>query len=113
LYQNINSLKPKNLDKWKSTLERADHLQTDVLGLVETCINWNKNTIRQKCNNSVSKQFKKNALVVSRIPNQFNNNVKLLGGCLTSTFNNKVNCIKTIIEDTHQMGRWSGTTYRV
>jgi hypothetical protein len=46
LFQNINSLRPQNLDKWKASIERVQHLECDIIGLVETCTNWsNKNCL--------------------------------------------------------------------
>jgi hypothetical protein len=33
IFQNINSLQPKNFDKWKATIDRTEHLEADVVGL--------------------------------------------------------------------------------
>jgi hypothetical protein len=40
-YQNVNSLGPQSLDKWKASLIWIKELQADVVGLTETCVNWN------------------------------------------------------------------------
>jgi hypothetical protein len=43
VYQNINSLRPKSIDKWKASLDRIKDMEADIVGLCETCINWNLN----------------------------------------------------------------------
>jgi hypothetical protein len=112
IYQNINSIKPKNTNKWKSTLERAHYLKAVVIGLVETCVNWNVNKTRQIFKQIVGKQYKKNSMTVSIIPND-NKNINLPGGSTTVTFDKMVDRLEKIIEDKDKMGRWTGATYRV
>jgi hypothetical protein len=51
IYQNINSLRPGNFDKWKSSLERTTFLEADIIGLCETCVNWNCNTTKKQYKN--------------------------------------------------------------
>jgi hypothetical protein len=112
VYQNINSLRPKTTDKWKATLNRTKHIEADVVGLVETCINWNINDIRKAYKGILGKAFEINNMVASKVPNEFGK-VNLPGGTTTITVNAMTHKIESSIVDKYQMGRWTGNCYRI
>jgi hypothetical protein len=112
VYQNINSLRPKTTDKWKATLDKTKQIEADVVGLVETCINWNINDIRKTYNGILGKAFKINNMVASKIPNEFSK-VNLPGGTTTITVNAMTHKIESSIVDKFKMGRWTGNCYRL
>jgi hypothetical protein len=58
-YQNINSLRPKTLDKWKASLDRMKHLEIDVIGMTETSVNWTNNKVRSKYKTSLKTMYPK------------------------------------------------------
>jgi hypothetical protein len=110
IYQNINSLRPKTMDKWKATIQRTDHFEADIVGICETCINWNNNKIRQSYKNTLRKQYKINSMAVSKIPKN-KEVINLPGGTATFTVNDLVHKIEAVIQDQFEMGRWTGYTY--
>jgi hypothetical protein len=111
-YQNINSLRPKNQDKWKMSLERINHLEIDVVGMTETCVNWSNNKARSTYKKSLKRIFTKSNLNISMTQNNIKND-HLPGGTLTLSTNKLVNHWEKDINDKFNMGRWTGTTYRL
>jgi hypothetical protein len=90
IYQNINSLRPKSEDKWKSTIDCIEHLEADAVGLCETSVNWNNNKIHKRYSQLLQKTFKKTNLVVSKLANQ-PAKIHNPGGCVSITINTMVN----------------------
>jgi hypothetical protein len=112
LYYNINSLRSKTTGKWKAILEQLEKYGLDITGLCETCTNWSNNKKRNLLKKILRIHFKKQALVVSKIPGTHKEN-NLPGGTCTITTNSWVDKIDKIITDDHNMARWTGTTYRL
>jgi hypothetical protein len=114
LYQNINSLRPTTLDKWKATIDRIEFLKADVVGLSKTCVNWNNNKTRQIYSNVINKKFKKSTIVFAKIP-KFNEHQRkyLPGGTLSMTVKDMVDKNKTSIEVKYYKGRWTGNYYHL
>jgi hypothetical protein len=112
IFQNINSVQPKTTDKWRATIERMHHMKADIVGLAETCINWNKNDIRQRYKKILTKQFKNSNMVTSKIHNKLDT-VCLPGGTATVSVNSIVSRNESNIEDDYKMGRWTGNTYQL
>jgi hypothetical protein len=100
LSQNINSLKPRSIDKWKNTIEQSHQLKIDILGLpvCETCINWDINELRTKYQQTLSKQYKVNAMMVSKRVTK-NTRSHLLGGTITITMDKWTQQTKKMIKD--------------
>jgi hypothetical protein len=96
VYQNINSLWPKTVDKWKATLEQIEFLRTDIIGLRETCINWNNNTTMKIYSNTLQKQFNKVTFLASKVPKYCKlNKINLPGGTVSLTVNGMVHYNET------------------
>lgn len=114
IYQNINSLRPPTLDKWRSTLDRIEFLNADIVGLCKTSVNWNNNKTCQIYSNILNNKFKKSTIVFSNIP-KFNKyqNTYLPGGTLSMTVNDIIDKSVSAIDDKNYMGRWTGNTYQL
>lgn len=112
IYQNINSLRPANQEKWKSTIVRMKQLQGDIIGFSETSVNWNKTSLRQKYQNTINKLFKNTSLIESKMEDEYNNDY-LPGRTIHITLNKWTSYIKETIIDPSKFGRWSGATYRL
>jgi hypothetical protein len=41
-------LRPWTTDKWKATIDKIKALEANVIGLVETSVNWNMNTLKNQ-----------------------------------------------------------------
>jgi hypothetical protein len=54
--QNINSLRPGNMEKWKGTIDRITHLQCDLVGISETAVNWSNNKLKETYKNCLKKE---------------------------------------------------------
>jgi hypothetical protein len=108
--QNINSLRPKTMDKWKATVEKVATLEADVIGLCETSTNWNINKTTQIYKNILQVKFKQSALNVAKTRNN-KNLLYLPGGSASATISKLVNRIQLEIKDKYIMGRWTGHQY--
>jgi hypothetical protein len=112
LYQNINSLRPPRLHKWKDTIKLFLELFCDIVGLNETCLNWNKLITRQQFQKTLSTQCRNSSISVSTMKETLKRDY-LPGGTMVATTGkwNSKKCGQ--IRDKHEMGRWSGTSYQV
>jgi hypothetical protein len=54
-YQNINSLKPQNMAKWKDTLERMKYLNLDIAGMSKHALLGTKTTNWQNMKRTLSR----------------------------------------------------------
>jgi hypothetical protein len=111
-YQNINSLRPKNMIKWKNTISQINQLSADFVGMTETSVNWQLNKLLEDFNRVLIKENRNNRLIVSSI----NTNLKnyyIPGGTATITTGKWVSKLVENIVDPTGMGRWSGTKLRV
>jgi hypothetical protein len=59
IFQNINSLRPKSMVKWKSTLDRTEHLEGEIIGLCETSVNWSKKSTTKMYKDILRKNLKR------------------------------------------------------
>jgi hypothetical protein len=71
VYQNINSLRPKSIDKWKASLDRIRDMEADIVGLCETCIYWNLNKTRQLYKNAIKRSNNKYSCIMAIIPTNY------------------------------------------
>jgi hypothetical protein len=111
-YQNINSLSPQNCDKWKSTLIQMKELKIDLLGLSETCTNWNNVKIKNKFVKTLKRQDRNHTISTSSIDTELLQNY-IPGGTATILNGNWLSRFSDNIEDKSGMGRWSGVKIRV
>jgi hypothetical protein len=112
LFQNINSLRPQNLEKWKATIERSTHLKCDIVGLCETGVNWNRKNLTETYQKCLRRTNRNSSLVVSCMKSEFERK-SLPGGTATIT---RGKCHSRVIEnitDPSGIGRWSGVKIRV
>jgi hypothetical protein len=112
LFQNINSLRPQNMEKWKATIERINHLQCDIVGLCETCVNWSNKKLKQKYEKLLHKTNRNSNLSVSSCE-QATKRHGLPGGTATMIVGRLNSRIIETLEDKSKMGRWSGSKIRV
>jgi hypothetical protein len=112
LYQNINSLRPQNLDKWKASIERVQYLECDMVGLSETCINWSNNRVLEKYKKCLNKARRNSAMYVSSCE-QETKNQSLPGGTATIILGKLNGRVTESITDLSKMGRWSGVKLRI
>jgi hypothetical protein len=112
LYQNINSLRPKNMEKWKAILKQLEDFGVDITCLTETCVNWRLNKLRDKYRQLLRKNFKNSSMSVTTTPQRYEKNY-LPGGTSTITTSNISKNISKHIYEKNNMGRWSGTQYQL
>jgi hypothetical protein len=43
------------MEKWKSTLDRMEYLEADIIGLCEASVNWSKNSATKNYNDVLQK----------------------------------------------------------
>jgi hypothetical protein len=98
LFQNVNSLRPKSLDKWKASLETIEQLQCDIVGLSETCVNWKINKTRRIYKSILRKKLWNSTMTTSKIKHFYKNNY-LPGGTVTITTGKVTSKLEGIIED--------------
>jgi hypothetical protein len=92
LYQNVNSLRPKNMEKWKATIDVMEYMECDIVGMSETCVNWKLKKTKQKYENMLQKKFK-NYSMTRTTTRQLYNRVYLPGGTatiITGKWNTKI-----------------------
>jgi D-alanine-D-alanine ligase-like ATP-grasp enzyme len=100
------------MEKWKATTEIMKELECDIVGMSETCVNWKLKRVKQKYKSILQKQCKSSSMSVS--PTQHLYNQKYLpGGTATITIGKYTRKIEAKLQDPSNMGRWSGTTFRV
>jgi hypothetical protein len=112
IFQNINSLRANTTDKWKATLDQMETLECDIVGLCETCINWNLNKTHQIYKSLLNRKFPNSTMIGSKIHNTVKKNL-LPGGTASITMNTMVNRIENEITDGYAMGRWTGYQYNI
>jgi hypothetical protein len=55
-FQNINSLQPRNMNKWQQTVKWCVDQEIDICGLAETCVNFQEGKTKN--------EFKKSAMTI-------------------------------------------------
>jgi ribonuclease HI len=111
-YQNINSLSPPNVNKWKDTITRMNELSTDIVGLSETSVNWEKNKLQQKFQQVLNKDNRNHKMVVSSIKTILTNDY--LPGGTAAMINGKWSSRHVAdITDPSGMGRYCGFKIRI
>lgn len=112
LIQNANGLQAHSQSKFEGTLDRIFQLQADVIGLVETSVNWGHMETTQRFKNTIHRKTPGGSLTLSPIPTNYSN-AYLPGGTLTLTVGRWRSFIDSAITDSGGMGRWTGNSYRV
>jgi hypothetical protein len=82
LNQNANSLQPHSMAKWEGTLDRLKHLNVDVTGLCETCVNFGNDDIMKKFKNTIYKRTPGGSITTSIVDTNYKKPY-LPGGTLT------------------------------
>lgn len=115
-FQNINGITTSTslTERWKQLLETMNEKQCSIFGLVETNTNWRHPKIKPIFISHSKQQFKHSSVTYSL--NRFQ--PKTLsryqpGGCLQVCTNHWISRIIEIISDPRQMGRWTGTKFRL
>jgi hypothetical protein len=87
-------------------------LQADIIGLCETCVDWNSNRISRVIQQKLNQKFKINSFIGSKTQNNINKQC-LPGGTLSITVKSMVHRICDSIKDPYHMGRWTGFQYNI
>jgi hypothetical protein len=112
MFQNINSLRPNNTDKWEATLKQMVEFKVDIVGLCETSVNWKKAVLKKLFQLKANKILKNPCLTTSTTNINYDENY-LPGGCCQITANTWTTRCESKIYDDFRLGRWIGNTYRV
>ena len=112
MFQNINSLRPQNLEKWKATIDRSNHLQCDIVGICETGVNWNKKNLTETYRKCL-RRIKRNSTVEVSCARCDYQNKSMPGGTATLIMGKWASRMISPIIDTSGIGRWSGISIRV
>jgi hypothetical protein len=110
--QNINSLRPQNMEKWKGTLDRIKHLQCDLVGITETGVNWENRKLKEKFKNVLKKLQRNSSMEVSSIKTDTKKQY-IPGGTATIVLGSWQNLIISSVNNSTGLGRWSGIKLRV
>jgi exonuclease III len=107
---NANSLRPNNNGKYKGTIERICELEADLIGLCETCINWDDDELQPSWKRIMNKKIP-GASIVASTTSQKHKGRYLPGGTMTITTGSWTSLIENQIYDCAKMGRWTGAQY--
>lgn len=112
-FQNFNSLSLiRNPTKFKIAAKNFNRTKCDIIGLFETCTDWQRAAMIEQTKTILKKEFKHIKLTTS------NSRIKATdthqpGGCLLASTNNCVGRMEGKIKDQREIGRWSGQRFRL
>jgi hypothetical protein len=112
LFQNVNSLRPKTMDKWKASIQVMKELDCDIIGICETCVNWKYYKLKKKYQSILNTTYPKASLVTTTTSQNYDKPM-LPGGVATIITGGHTNKIEETIYDNSNLGRWCGTTLRL
>jgi hypothetical protein len=112
MFQNINSLRPNNTDKWEAALKQILEFKADIEGFCETSVNWKKAILKKKFQIKANKILKNPILTTTTTDLNYEEKY-LPGGCCQITANTWTTRSESKIYDDFRLGRWIGNTYRV
>jgi hypothetical protein len=111
-FQNINSLRPNNTDKWEATIKQLFEFKADIVGFCETCCNWKKTALKKLFQIKANRILKNPMITTTTTTLNYEENY-LPGGCCQITTNSWTTRSESKIYDDFRLGRWIGNSYRV
>jgi hypothetical protein len=113
-FQNINSVRAKNNNKWKSILEYLKTSDCDITGLSETCANWQSRGLLHRFRSSTRPYFPTMCLTTTNTAREYSSRSAYLpGGCLQLAVGHWTGRLEKHLHDPRSLGRWCGQQYRL
>lgn len=120
VFQNINSLQPKNNIKWVDIIRTIIENKNDMLGLVETSVNWSLRKLKSRHRKDLlymKHERPCNPLHLLPLPSRRTRQSVLKnylpGGTASVTLGNWTGVLQEHLYDAQTMGRWSGQQFRI
>lgn len=105
-YQNINGASTNEWMDWERAAKTTVAKQIDITGYVETNVHWTTNLHNYAI--KLLKRYQQQTRLTTSCSSEMGTRMFQSGGTATSVHNKWIGRIKTQIEDTSGMGRWSG-----
>jgi hypothetical protein len=112
LLNNINSLRPKNREKWKAIIKEIQEFEADITCLNETCVNFRRNNLRRIYRRLLQLECPDATMAVTTTPQNYTKRY-LPGGTTTISMGRMSKQVRHHIYDSKNLGRWCGTTYNL
>ena len=104
-YQNINGVQStSNWNKWRDIIHEISANQVDILGLVETNINWNPARNKQALN--VLRTQHKHSILLNATSDEISKSFHKPGGASLAILGNAISTISEKHTDETGLGRW-------
>jgi hypothetical protein len=115
---NLHGAHAPHLHKWIATTNKIKEMRADMTAFCETCINWQKKSLKRKYQSCLHNQSPNFGKLVN--PNMVTSNIdipfkedRVPGGTCLITAGKWTSRIESPIEDIFRMGRWCGNVYRL
>ena len=113
-FQNINGIQPNQIERWENIVHTTTNIfNSDLVGLCETGLNWQKYYLRTKLQQAIRSSKNKNINIIHSKNTASSTTSFLPGGTLLLTKDNWTGRIVKPLSDPAHMGRWSGAKYRL